>query len=254
LVRFRGQPRLTVREHRVPAAAFGALAASLALGPSPAHACGVSATGVASCSLAEHREATRSRFAAGVGGVYTSTVLRFDDLRAEQERAAAFAELAYFPTSSLALQAGAGALLGGSLRAGGASHDFLPGPMASLGARWLVLAEPAYFAALTAGFSFVLARTRRESEPSEPYHAYDLRLGAEAGLHLARILRPYVLARVFGGPVVWRYRGETVTGTDVYHYQVGAGLGVALGRHVTLLVEGSPLGEQAASVGVGVSF
>ena len=49
---------------------------------------------------------------------------------------------------------------------------------------------------------------------------------------------PYVLARIFGGPVFWRYAGQAVTGTDVYHYQFGAGFALSLARTVDVFVEG----------------
>jgi hypothetical protein len=60
--------------------------------------------------------------------------------------------------------------------------------------------------------------------------------------------------RAFGGPVFWRYQGVAVTGTDTHHYQLGAGLALGLGERVGLFAEGIPLGEQALSAGVSVSF
>ena len=38
------------------------------------------------------------------------------------------------------------------------------------------------------------------------YRALDLRFGAELGVKLAQIFRPYALARVFGGPVFSIYK------------------------------------------------
>jgi hypothetical protein len=84
------------------------------------------------------------------------------------------------------------------------------------------------------------------------YEAFDLRLGAIFGTTLWDAFSPYVLARVFGGPVFWRYAGQAVTGTDAYHYQLGAGFAVSLTRSLNLFAEGAPLGEQA--IAAGLSF
>jgi hypothetical protein len=62
------------------------------------------------------------------------------------------------------------------------------------------------------------------------------------------------LARVFGGPVFWRYQGEAVTGSDTHHYQLGAGLALRLSKNFNAFVEGVPLGERALSLGGGVAF
>jgi hypothetical protein len=220
-----------------------------------ADACGVSSTGVATCSLAEHREATRSRWSVGATGTYTDTALRFDGtLRAAQTRAAALAVLAYLPTSSLALEAGLGASFGGALTLPDGKHEFLPGPSASLGLAWRFLDAPSYFALLTSALSFSANRTEHGGDPRVSYTAFDLRLGAEFGLNLANVLHPYVLARAFGGPVYWTYAGQSVTGTDIHHYQVGAGVAVGLPGHLSLFAEGVPLGERAISGGLSFAF
>jgi len=248
---------LTRRTHRAgtTAAAVTALALAWVLWCKEARACGVSATGVASCSLAEHQEAARRRFGIGVAGGSTWTALRFDgSLRAEQTRSLVLAQLAFLPARNLALEAGAGAALGGSLTTANGRHDFSPGPAAVLGVAYRLLDAPGYFAHFTSQLSFVWSRTRRGDEASVPYSAYDVRLGGEAGLNLVEILHPYVVARAFGGPVLWRYQGEAVTGTDLHHYQLGAGLSVGLGGRVSVLVEAIPLGEQALSAGLSVSL
>jgi hypothetical protein len=215
----------------------------------------VSASGVASCSLAEHQEENRRRFAVGVAGVWTHTALRFDgSLRAEQTRGLVLGELAYLPTRSLALEAGAGAALAGALTTYDGRHDFAAGPALLVGLAYRFVDEPAYFAHLTSQLSFVWSQTQRGDAAKVPYSAYDLRLGAELGLNLVEIVHPYVVARAFGGPVFWRYQGESVTGTDIHHFQLGAGVSVGLGGRVTLVAEGIPLGEQALSAGVNLSL
>lgn len=223
--------------------------------PRRARACGVSGVdGVSSCSLAEHNEALRPRWALSGSGVYTSTRLRFSNaLHAEQTRDAAFAALAYLPTPKLTLQLGAGAALGGSLTLPDGRHDFSPGPTAFVGASYRAFDADA-FLLLTSLLSFSAARTQLGSEPSVGYEAFDLRLGAELGTTLFGVLRPYLPVRVFGGPVFWHYQGASVTGTDTHHYQVGAGLGVAISRRVGAFAEGIPLGERALSLGLAAAF
>lgn len=240
-----------MRVQRVAAAC----ALTAALVPGRALACGVSASGVASCSLAEHEEATRPHWALGVSGAYTSTALRFSgSRRAEEVRYATQGSLAYLPTPRWLLQAGLGVTLAGSLELAGQRHDFSPGPLASLGADYRVFDDGGSFVLLTSLLSFSAVRTRFDSQPSVGYEALDLRLGAEAGLVIARVFRPYLLGRVFGGPVFWRYQGGAVTGTDTHHFQLGAGSAFRVSRLFNAFVEGVPLGERAASLGLGIAF
>lgn len=220
-----------------------------------AHACGVSASGVSSCSLAEHDEATRARWAVGVSGLYTATRLRFSgSLYAEQVRGAVLASLAYLPTPRLVLQLGAGAALGGSLTAPDGKHTFSPGPIAALGLDYRAFDDGRYFLVLTSGLSFTAAQTQRSDDPTVGYEALDLRIGAQLGVQLANIVRPYVVTRAFGGPVFWRNQGKAVTGTDTHHYQVGLGTGVNLTKKLNLFAEGIPFGERAVSAGLGFSL
>jgi hypothetical protein len=237
------------------ALAGAALIALLVLASPSVQACGVSASGVASCSLAEHEEAIRPRWAVGVSGLYTSTRLRFSgSVYADQVRAATLASLAYLPTPKLVLQTGVGVAFGGALRLGGDTHNFSPGPTASIGADFRAFDDGRYFLLLTSGLSFAMARTQLAAEPSVGYEAFDLRLGTQFGVQLARILSPYATARVFGGPVYWRYAGRAVTGTDTHHYQLGVGVGVRASRTVLMFAEGIPLGERAVSLGVALAL
>ena len=234
--------------------AFAILALRLLVAP-PAQACGVSASGVASCSLAEHDEAVRPRWAVAVSGLYTSTRLRFSgDVHADQVRYATLAALAYLPTAKLVLQAGVGAAFGGSLTLPDARYQFTPGPTALLAADYRVFDDGRYFLLFTSSFSFAAAQTHVADEASESYTAVDLRLGTQFGVELARRFRPYAAARVFGGPIFWRYRDEAVTGTDTHHYQLGAGLAVRVSKALSVFAEGVPLGEQAVALGIGVAL
>jgi hypothetical protein len=130
--------------------------------------------------------------AVGVSGSYTSTRLRFNDsLSADQVRYASLASLAYLPTPKLLLQVSAGAAFGGSLTAPDGEHTFSPGPTAAFGLDYRVFDNGRYFLVLTSSFSFATARTQFANEPTVAYTAFDVRVGAQGGLQLANILRPY---------------------------------------------------------------
>ena len=233
------------------------LAIAHALSASRAVACGVSGPdGVSACSLAEHEEATRPRWRAGVSGVYTSTALRFGGgLRGEETRGALLASVAYVPTPRISLQAAVGTTLGGDLTMPAGRYVFLPGVAAALGASWRVVdAHP--FVVLSSVLSFSAATTKHEGldESRTGYEAFDLRGGAVVGTTFFDVLSPYATARVFGGPVFWRYQGSAVTGTDVSHFQIGGGFAFLVARRVDVFAEGIPLGERAVSAGVSVAF
>ncbi len=197
----------------------------------------------------------RPHWAVGASGLYTSTRLRFNDaLYADQVRFATVATLAYLPTAWLVLQAGAGAAFGGSLTLPDGSHQFSPGPTALIAADFRAFDNGRYFLLFTSSLSLAIARTHATGEASVGYQAYDLRLGAQFGIELARIVRPYAVARVFGGPIFWHYEGQAVTGTDTHHYQLGGGLAVRVSKAFNLFAEGIPLGEQAVAVGVGLAL
>jgi len=234
----------------------GCLVASLLALPR-AHACGVSAVdGSWSCSLAEYEEAQRPKWSVGANAVYTDTRLRFSDgLRAGAQRSAVLASLGYAPTPRLSLQASAGATLAGRLDIGTERHDMSAGPLIAIGASYRFL-DRAPFLIATSTLSFSATKTRIASADADRvgYHAFDLRLGAMFGTTLWRTLRPYALARAFGGPVSWRYAGASVQGTDAYHYQLGAGLAVSITEHDSLFLEGSALGERALAGGVAFLF
>jgi hypothetical protein len=230
-------------------------AGALALHASPARACGVSASGVASCSLAEHVAEREPHWALGVSGLYTSTSVRFSGgNRADETRAATLASVALLPSPALVLQASLGSELGGSLSMPSGKYDFSPGLLAALGADYRLLDDGRWFALLTSTLSFSAARTHADAGPSAAYEALDLRLGAEFGIDIASVLRPYALARVFGGPIFWRLDGAAVTGTDTHHYQLGAGVGLHLSRSFNAFAEGVPLGERALALGIGAAF
>ena len=223
--------------------------------PRTAFACGVTtggAAGISGCSLKEHEEAARRKWHVGASYSFTSTALHFSgDQRVDEERHASLVTLDYRPSSTVTLQAGAGVFLGGHITAASVRYDFAPGFVSAIGASWRVVdargAVP--FVLLTAQISYASTTTQGIG-----YNAFDARGGAVVGTTLWDVLTPYLVGRIFGGPVYWRYNGAAVTGTDVHHYQVGGGLSLLLARRVDLFAEGVPLGELGVAAGAGLSF
>jgi hypothetical protein len=235
---------------------FACTCALILLAASRASACGVSVDGTWSCSLEEHDEALRPRWHLGASGLYTATALRFSDhVRGDETRFATVATASYAPTARLSIQASAGATFAGRLRMADGDYDFTPGPVIAAGVGFRLI-EGRPFLILTSLLSASAARTRSSdgASSSTGYEALDLRLGVLAGTTLFDVLSPYLLARVFGGPVFWRYQGRARTGTDVHHYQLGAGLALQLAKPVELFLEGVPLGERALSLGLSVAL
>jgi hypothetical protein len=193
-------------------------------------------------------------------GVFASELV-FGDVGASIERRAFAAALEYRLTPDVTLQAGAGLGHGGRLvldgGGAGAYHELLPGWLAMAAASWRVVsgagARPFVLLSATLGASGASTRALRADE-TVAYTAVDLRLGAVVGKTFFEVLSPYAAARVFGGPILWRFRGEDRMGTDRYHVQVGAGLAVSLPRRFDVFVEIAPLGERSATVGVGRAF
>jgi hypothetical protein len=154
--------------------------------------------------------------------------------------------------------ASAGAAPGGSLWTGSEAYVLDAGPLAAVGLSFRALDESAGrpFVLLSFSVGASVARTHaRESAPAdtETMVSTDGRAGVAVGKTIARRMTPYVGARVFGLPIFWAYKGETAIGTDAYHYQLGAGFSLALGR-VDVHLEFDPLGERALAAGAGLSF
>jgi hypothetical protein len=247
-----------------------ALAAGTVAGlmPVAAHACGVStADGLSACSLSEHEEETRARWQAGASGIFTSTAIHFSNmLRSDETRSSVVASLAYHPSARATFQLALGGTFGGRLVTPAGDYDFSPGVTAAVGASWRLLERAHSFVVATSNLAFSAARTRPPAaggpdplfagsgDGSVSYQAFDLRLGALAGTTFLNLLSPYVVGRVFGGPIFWKYQGASVTGTDTHHYQVGAGLSLAIARRFNLFAEGIPLGERSLAAGTALAF
>jgi hypothetical protein len=224
-------------------------------------ACGASAGGIAGisgCSLDEHNEAVRKKWHVGVSGAYASTAIRFDDnLRFDQTRSVVFATLDYALKRDMTFELGAGSLVDGSFERAGATYDFSPGLLLLVGGSYRLLKQDGTrpFVLLGGQLAYVFSQTQQYvGDESVPYHAVDLRVSGVAGWTFFDMLSPYVLARLFGGPVFWEYQGEAISGGDVHHYQLGVGVALLIAERVNLYVEGVPLGEQAFAGGAGFSF
>jgi len=146
----------------------------------------------------------------------------------------------------------------GTLDAYGQSFALSPGPLVAFAASFRALDEGAVapFVLLTGSLGASVAWT---SPGGQAMTAFDGRLGVAAGKTIAHVVTPYLVARAFGLPIFWSTRGTgasgaSVVGTDVYHYQLGAGVVARLARRFDLLVEGMPLGEKALVAGGGFAF
>ncbi|MEZ4404651.1 MAG: hypothetical protein R3B06_31815 [Kofleriaceae bacterium] len=154
--------------------------------------------------------------------------------------------------SGLTVSATLGVVLGGSISDGARRDDLGVGVLAGLGAarpwrldRWFVTG--------TVGLSASRTTTteRVPGAASTGLVATDLRVGAMAGRQLGPV-SPYLLARVFGGPVLWRRDGRAVQGSDVTHVQLGAGATVVIPRGLAVTVDVSAVGERSASLAVAL--
>jgi hypothetical protein len=154
------------------------------------------------------------------------------------------------------LGAALGSTLVGSLRPPGATYNVSAGPLLTLTGSFRAVDEGKvapfllFTASLGAGVSWT---TPSAGGPSQSFWAFDGRVGVAAGKTLAHRVTPYLLARAFGLPVLWRYQGAATVGNDAYHYQLGLGGVVRIGSF-DLDVEGVPLGERAIVVGGGYAF
>lgn len=179
---------------------------------------------------------------------------RFDaDVREES----VIGSFEWHPRPKLAVGLTAGAVVHGTLKTQGTTHDVGPGALAAATASWLFVdgagEAPFVLGSVTGGASHVTTTEQIPGARATGLTAFDLRLGVAAGKTFGPV-SPYLLARGFGGPVKWRFAGAGVTGTDTHHYQLGLGLVARLPARIDLSAEFVPLGEQALSLGAGMNF
>jgi hypothetical protein len=182
-----------------------------------------------------------------------------NNLHMGETRSSLVASLAYHPTARLTFQLAAGGTLGGRLQSPVGAQDFSSGVSAAAGASYRIVSTPRVFTVLTGNFSFsrestTLAAMNGMPAVSARYQAFDLRVGALVGTTLWKVLSPYAVGRVFGGPVLWNYQGSSVTGTDAHHYQLGGGATLLVARRFSFFAEGIPLGERSVAAGTAFAF
>lgn len=255
------------------------VAALAALAPRAAHACGAAYPGgPVMCDFPRtgpHAAAAQPAIARlSTSYAFTSTTILFGDgRRADLTRHAVFGsvQIPFNRSGSLTAQLGAGGIAGGTLVHGAARDTIGPGFAAFTGVAWRVVdgRDAIPFVQLTATLSATHMLTRTDdrgtrtdgstspgARPEAPaFTALDLRLGAIAGKTFADVFTPYVTARAFGGPIAWHFDGAPVTGTDLYKYQLGGGLSLALfDRKLDVFAEGIALGERGFAAGIGTTF
>jgi hypothetical protein len=151
-----------------------------------------------------------------------------------------------------------GSTLVGTLQTPAGTYNLSPGPLLTLSGSFRALDEGkvAPFLLLTASLGGAVDWTtpaQSGGDGRQSFWAFDGRVGVAAGKTFADVITPYLLARAFGLPILWRYQGESTVGNDKYHYQLGAGAVLRLNRF-TLSVEGVPLGEKAIVSSAGYAF
>ncbi len=215
-----------------------------------AAACGGSGPGgTGMCALSEHEARLPVRVGASVG-LTDTTILFGEGRRAAMKRTAVFGSFAMPVAPRLSFEAALGGLASGELRTPTRAVALGPGLVTALGLTVRAVEgrgrAPLVVVSGTFSSSFVRGEDARNVE------AYDLRATVMVGKTIAEVVTPYALGRGFGGPIWFRWDdGARVQGTDLYKYQLGAGISVAT-RHVDLFVEGAPLGERTFAAGLGL--
>lgn len=189
---------------------------------------------------------------------FTSTTILFGDgKRADLRRHTVFAgtEIPVAPRTSIRF--GAGGIVAGQIFPHHDRAEFGPGVSGYFGVARALLDEKGWvpFLQLGATLSGSRVTTRGPNVNEGPsFTAFDVRAALTVGKTLGPVAM-YATGRAFGGPIFYRYRNEAVTGTDLYKYQVGGGLTLALpSRVLDAFVEGIALGERGIAAGLGASF
>jgi hypothetical protein len=196
----------------------------------------------------------------GAAYAYSYTTLKFDEngttLPVDLKKLAFDVFLERRFGDRFTAQLGLGAALAGHVETLGTTYEVLPGPALSVAGSYRLVdgrgAAPFVMAGLSLAAS-ALGTREIGSTDTETMYAFDGRLGLTVGKTIAGIVSPYVAARAFGLPVLWNVQGQNVTGTDKYHYQIGAGVAVRLGP-ADIVAEWVPLGEGEVLFGAGMAF
>jgi hypothetical protein len=157
-------------------------------------------------------------------------------------------------SSSTSVRVALGAVVDGEAQIEDRRFDLGAGVVGSVGLARLWSRAPWFVAGtISIGVSRVTTREQMTGAQRIGLVAGDARGGVTAGRTFGPV-SPYVLARVFGGPVLWTLDGDDLTGTDTHHFQLGAGVSASVAARWTILVDVAALGERAASLGVAVDL
>jgi hypothetical protein len=180
-----------------------------------------------------------------------STDVDFDDVRVAVEQQVVTATLGNFATPRFGWSIGAGAVVGGTI----AGRDVAGGATLGGTLTWLPVYESKRrpFVGFTTSLGVAIVRANDDTNQTRSWSAIDIRGGVMAGKTFGRLV-PYVAARAFGGPVIWRSAGERVVGFDRYHLTLGGGLVIRLPRNFNVTLEAMPLGEQSLAAGTTVQL
>jgi hypothetical protein len=163
------------------------------------------------------------------------------------------ASAGYIGASRWSVRGSIGAVIDGSLEEGGRTHDIGPGIVAaaSVSKQW-AFGDWFVTGSLGAGISRTTTREGRsgmgDGESQSLIGIDVLRIGVMAGRTFG-IVSPYLMARGFGGPVLWTLDEMDVTGTDTSKFQLGGGVSVTASG-LSFLLDVSALGERSASLGM----
>jgi hypothetical protein len=176
-----------------------------------------------------------------------STDIDFGATRLSVQQLATTASVGKFSSPRLGWSITAGGVVAGKI----GDADISSGATASGTVSWLPVYErPSRpFVAVTASFGVGFARAPVD-QMAHSLWSFDARGGVAVGKTLADHWVPYLAARAFGGPVRWRIAGVDVSGSDRYHVTLGAGLTFRLPRSLDVTLEGMPLDERSAALGV----
>jgi hypothetical protein len=157
----------------------------------------------------------------------------------------------YIGASRWSVRGSIGSVLDGALEGEGRTHDIGPGVViAATASKQWAFGDWFVTGSLGMGASRTTTREAGAGGERQSLIGIDLiRLGVMAGRTFGA-LSPYVMARGFGGPVLWTLDAMDVRGTDTSKFQLGGGLSVTTASGLSLLLDVSALGERSASVGM----
>jgi len=211
----------------------------------------VGPTGLTQSCDGEHSERT-SRFGMTLGAF--DTTIMFGERRARLRQQAFAVSVDKRLSQRFTLQLALGGIFNGHLEFEGTRHT-LSGIAATVAGSYRLVdekgARPFVIGTASLGQSFL---ETRENEVSTPLAATDARIGVVVGKSFGNVFAPFVVARAFGGPVVWSRGDGTLVGSDRFKYNLGVGALVLAGRGVDAAIEVSFLGEKRVTTGVGFSF